>query len=304
MKVSVFSCWHNRKFELEQSVRSILDQEGVDFEFVIVDDASDDGTSELLAAIAHPRLRIIRNETNIGFTRSAIRAVAACRGHYVAVHGAGDVSLPGRLAKLADFLDGNGDAVAVGSLIRNYDLTTGRKAPFDPRKGDEEGLAMKYLHAEVMFRRDIYERVGGYRSIFYYTQDKDLWYRMQVHGRLACLDETLYERRIFADGVQGDTVKLIRQAVFSSLMIHAVRERKAGRPDPVERFHALSLLMQPPSARLTKRARMFLPRLLRKLRFADARNALETVPAGMLSWRMLLLLLFLRILAPRRQAAP
>lgn len=299
MKLSVFSCWHNRLHDLELSVRSVLDQQGVEFEYIIVDDASTDGSQERLLAIADPRLRVLRNAQNVGFTRSCIRAVEASRGEYVAFHDAGDLSLPGRLAKQVALLDADPDVVAVGCLVENHTLATGDRRPWDPRGGEELGLEMRFTHGEVMFRRAAYDAVGGYRPVFYHTQDKDLWFRMRAVGRLDMVPETLYERRIFADGIQGDMVRQIRQGIFSNLMLHCAMERLAGRPDPVEKQGALALLTQPPNHRFTRRARILIPAMLRGRLFSDARRALDVAPAGMLSWWMLATLILLRLFTRR-----
>jgi hypothetical protein len=110
------------------------------------------------------------------------------------------------------------------------------------------------------------------------------------------VDEVLYERRIFADGVEGDPMKKVRQAQFASLALHAATERAAGHPDPVDRFNALALLNQPHSAEMRRRiSRMVVRPLLKQGQLAQARAALETAPAGALSWPMLFLLLVLRM---------
>ena len=297
-RISVFSCWHNRTFDLEASVRSILNQEGVDFEYIVIDDASTDGTAEMLAAIDHPRFRLMRNEANIGFVRSARKALALATGGYIAVHGAGDISLPGRLAAQAALLDANPDVVVTGVGVDNVNMTTGKRLRHRTRLVGSTplGMQIKYTGGEPMFRRDAYERVGGYRELFYYSQDADLWFRMNEVGRLDTVDEVLYERRIFADGVEGDPMKKVRQAQFASLARHAAAERAAGRPDPVERFNALALLNQPHSAEMRQRiGRMVVRPLLKQRQFAQARAALETAPAGALNWKALALLLLLKV---------
>jgi hypothetical protein len=300
VKLSVFSCWYNRLHDLEESVQSVLDQQGVEFEYIILDDASTDGTYERLAAISHPRLRLIRNETNIGFTRSAIRAVEACCGDYVAFHDAGDISFPGRMDMQVAHLDANPDVVAVGCRVENHVVATGERWMFSSNGDAEIGLEVGFTHGEVMFRSAAYNQVGGYRSVFYHTQDKDLWLRLQALGRLALVDELLYERRIFDDGVQGDPVAQIRQGIFANLMAHTAFERLAGRPDPVERYGALSLLTQPATSRFLYRVKRHVPALLKSRRFGEARRSLEMVPAGMLTTRTLALLLLLRPLTKVR----
>ena len=303
VRVTIFSCWHNRMRELEKSIYSVLDQEGVDLEYIVIDDASTDGTAELLAAIEHPRFRLIRNDTNIGFVRSARKAVALGTGDYVAVHGAGDISLPGRLAAQAALLDANPEVVVTGVGVENVDVTTGVRRRHGTRHKNPTppNLKMKYTGGEVMFRRAAYELVGGYREIFYYSQDTDLWLRMNEIGRVDTVDDVYYERRIFADGVEGNPMKKVRQAQFASLAGHAATERAAGRSDPVEHFHALALLAQPHSAEMRQRiGRMVVRPLLKKRQFTQARAALETAPAGALSWKMLMALLALRVFLRQR----
>jgi len=290
-RITVVSAWFNRCRDLEASVMSLLDQEDVSFEFVIVDDCSTDETSERLAAIDHPRLRVIRNETNLGFTNSIRRAIEAGRGAYVALHGAGDMSLPGRLRRQADFLDAHPDHVVVGTGVWNHDMTTGQRteAAFAPLGGSNT----PYTHGEVMIRRSAYERVGGYRPVFQYSQDNDLWRRLGEIGLLGRIEEPLYERRIFSDGVGGSPAKMAQQAVFSNLGVYAHQERLAGRRDPVDKVGAAALLMQARTPRVEARVALVVRKLLQQRRFADAKAALDTVPLGLLSWKLMLVYLAL-----------
>lgn len=298
--ITVFSCWYNRKEGLEESVRSILDQKDVDFEYIIVDDASTDGSSEMLKKFDDPRLRIIRNEHNIGFVKSANKAVLSGTGRYVAVHDAGDLSMPQRLKKQFDFLEENQNTVAVGVGVESRNLVTGRVYSLKSHEGAKDGLRYAYTHGEVMFRREIYNKVGGYREIFYFSQDKDLWHRLSSFGELGLISEPLYSRIVFEDGVAHDHVKLAQQAVFSNLMMHSATERSKGRPDPVERYNALALLTQPRTARFKTFIRRRMRKLLTRGELRKARETLEAVPVRMLSAGELSLLIVLRAILARR----
>lgn len=301
-RVTVISAWHNRTDDLEASVRSVLDQEGVDFEFVVVDDRSTDETGSLLAGIVHPRFRVLRNARNLGFTRSIRRAAAEARGDYIAVHGAGDISAPGRLAAQVALLDARPDAVAAGTGVVNHDMATGERLSIDFPPMDSGSTI--YTHGEVMFRRAVYEAVGGYREVFQFAQDADLWRRMGEHGRLLRVDAPLYERRIFSGGVAGDRSKEVLQAAFSNLGVHAHLERLAGRRDPVDRLNAAALLTQPMTLRFKARGTYPIKRMLRERRFAEAKAALETVPLGLLTWKLLAVYLALAPFFPRPAPRP
>ena len=242
-RVTVISAWYNRVDGLEESVHSILQQDGVDFEYIIVDDCSTDKTSSLLESIKDPRLRLFRNSRNLGFTRSMRKAASEARGEYIAVHDAGDISLPSRLAKQVERLDIDAEIVAIGSGVIYHNPITRdkRKIKFYPVESERT----PFTHGEVMYRRTAYEAVGGYREIFYYAQDSDLWRRLGELGRFERLDEVLYERRIFHDGVGGNPDKGVLQAIFSNLGMYSQMERLAGRRDPVDKWNATSLLFQP-----------------------------------------------------------
>ena len=301
-RLTVISAWFNRTEGLEESVRSLLEQEGVAFECVIIDDCSTDDTSARLMAIAHPRLRVLRNARNLGFTHSIRRAADQAGGDYIAIHGAGDLSLPGRLAAQVAFLDANPVHVVVGTGVMNHEMDTGQRRPAVFAPLDSGGTP--YTHGEVMMRRAAYEAVGGYRAVFHLSQDNDLWRRLGEIGRLGRLDALLYERRIFAVGVGGSPAKMVQQAVFSNLGVHAAQERAAGRRDPVDKIGAAALLTQPMTPRVTARVQFIAKNLLRARRFAELKTALETVPLGLLSWKLLLIYLVLAPFFPKPRLVP
>jgi glycosyltransferase involved in cell wall biosynthesis len=298
-RISVVSSWHNRSHDMASSLASVLTQAGPSLEYIIVDDASDDAaTREGLreAAAGDPRVWLHRNDANIGFTRSMIRAVGEARAEFVAIHDAGDISLPGRLAAQAAFLESNPAHVMCGTRVRNVDVATGA-ATVLPTMVDSahKGIDGRiFTHGEVMFRREAYERVGGYRALFYYSQDTDLWRRMEEIGELGHLDEILYERRIFTDGVEGNTRKLVAQAVFGNLARLSAQARREGRPDPIEQHNALALLQQANADRFRDRAYESFQRALRD-DHAALEDAIAQVPAGLLSTKTLMAYLVLRL---------
>jgi glycosyltransferase involved in cell wall biosynthesis len=197
--VSVVIGVHNDARYLREAMDSVLRQEGVEFEVVIVDDGSSDGTAAMLSEYARrdERVRVMRQE-NQGLTAALVRGCAEARGDYIARQDADDRSEPGRLRTLARMLDAD-EGLAMASSgyraigpegeilydsIHHMDSAEATRRLLHKRSGP--------IHGTVMFRRTAYEAVKGYRLAFYYAQDSDLWLRLGEVGRIAYAPEVLY----------------------------------------------------------------------------------------------------------------
>jgi len=207
-EVSVVMAIYNGAVYLRESIDSILAQEGVDFEFIIVNDGSTDSTGDILAEYVQndSRIRVI-NQENAGLTRALIRGCAEARGKYIARQDCGDVSLPGRLdAQLQAFL-----RVPRASLVSCGVRTVTDEGHLlveniPSSEGATEGLLATDLvnvrgpahHGSTMFPRLQYNEVGGYRKEFYFAQDLDLWSRLAEHGRHIIV-EGIYYKALFAE---------------------------------------------------------------------------------------------------------
>jgi len=209
--ISVVMGIYNGARYLESGLRSVLEQRGVDLELIVINDGSTDETGRILSefASADPRVRVYEQE-NAGLTRALIRGCGLARGRYIARQDGDDLSLPGRLRRQQDVLDSNPKVAFVSSWAEvigpcDEPLIT-HVRPALPEQATElllHGRVGPPGHGSVMFRRDVYERVGGYRSLFYYAQDSDLWLRMGLVGQIAYIQEVLYKYRISAESVSG-----------------------------------------------------------------------------------------------------
>ena len=117
--VSVVMSAYNGAATLRGSVQSVLSQEGVDFEFIIVDDGSTDASPAILEQLsrADRRIRIIRQE-NLGLTRALIHGCAEARGRFIARQDCDDLSLPGKLKKQLQAIEGRTDVALVSCGTR------------------------------------------------------------------------------------------------------------------------------------------------------------------------------------------
>lgn len=186
---------------LPQSTSSILGQSFLDFEFIIVDDGSKDGTLEFLRDLEERdhRVRIVaRPSCGIASALEAGRALA--RGRFVARMDADDISHPDRIALQVDYLQQNPSVVALGSQVRIVDkfgkqLKIGQFPVTPAACSDHLERGSPFCHPAVMMRADALEKSGGYRTQFEPAEDMDLWLRLSLLGTFANLDVVLLNYR-------------------------------------------------------------------------------------------------------------
>ena len=201
--VSVLMAVRNGGPYLDASIASIAQQTFTDWEMVVVDDASDDGTPRLLAewAARDPRIRVVTNATNIGQTASLNKGLRECRGDWVARQDADDLSDPRRLAAQMRFLGRHPDIVLLGTQGILID-EAGRKVGLLDVPCGEAGILWTsmflnpFLHTSVVFRRaNALEKYNGYDENFRIAQDYDLWVRMLNNSPTANLPARLVSYR-------------------------------------------------------------------------------------------------------------
>jgi glycosyltransferase involved in cell wall biosynthesis len=187
---------------LPEAVQSILGQTLKDFEFLIVDDGSTDNSASVLEDQRDPRVRIIRNEENLGLTASLGRGVTLANGRYIARMDADDVAFPHRLQTQADFLEHHPSLVLVGSACvvideRGRRLSISKRPQSDLEIRWASLLTNPFVHSTVMIRREVLIGHGlNYDPAFGTAQDYDLWTRLLRYGEGANLSVPLIHYRV------------------------------------------------------------------------------------------------------------
>lgn len=184
--------------ELEQSIRSILAQTFTDFEFLIIDDASTDGSDRLIRQYAShdTRIRLLRNEVNAGLGAVLDQGVREARGELIARMDADDVSVPKRLETQVEFFRKHPDTDIVGSyaldVAQDGAILRQRRVPTTHEKIAELVWSNPFIHTSVMFRKESIMKAGSYSAAIRRRQDYDLWFRCVHSGlKLANIPEPL-----------------------------------------------------------------------------------------------------------------
>ena len=202
--VSVIMPVYNGERYLAEAIESILGQTFTDFEFIIVDDGSQDSSAAIIQSYAErdSRIQSLRNERNTGISRTMNRGMAIATGEYIAVMEHDDISLPHRLDRQVAFLQANarigllggGILLFEGESLRLHGATKHKQHAFIAL-AILVGYAM--AHPTVMMRTSLVKAVGGYDPEFDVAQDVELYVRllMDQRARFANIPEVLVKYR-------------------------------------------------------------------------------------------------------------
>jgi glycosyltransferase involved in cell wall biosynthesis len=290
--VSVLLPTYNNARFLAAAVESVLAQSFGDFELIVVDDGSADGTPDVLAGFHDPRLAVVRHGRNLGITPALNRGLAQCRADLVARMDGDDLSEPDRFRRQADFLARHPDHALVGSNALEMD-DAGRVVGLRERPLSHEEVAAHLIergnavvHGSAMFRRQAVADLGGYREPLRLVEDYDLWLRLSERARLANLPEPLYRHRI---GNDLDSRRYLRQQAAAEVARQLAVERRRTGADPLDgpdrgrcldRLHRIAVGDIPGPVRCRAWRDLAQRHMARRSRWPALKAALAAVLAG------------------------
>jgi glycosyltransferase involved in cell wall biosynthesis len=220
--ISVLMPVYNPGVHLKDAIESILYQTFQDFEFIIINDGSTDGSASLLEYYAgkYPKIRLF-HQKNQGLPITRNRGINLSRGYYIANMDADDISLPKRLEAQYAFLEKNPKVAALGTQIATIDQTSSKtgkawRPPSTPGLVAWRTLFRPSIaHPTVMIKRSILVKQKGYELACRVGEDFALWTRLVPYYRLQSLPESLYNRRIWEGNITStkavnDEAPLIR----------------------------------------------------------------------------------------------
>lgn len=182
-RVTVLLAVYNGGAYLREAVDSVLSQTFRDFELVIVDDGSTDGSIEALPA--DPRIRVFRNERNIGQIPSLNRGLQEARGEYVARLDHDDVCLPRRLERQVELLDALTQVALAATWVDIVETDGNLWAHARPVIDSFAEFAamivsgqVSLVHPSLMFRREVVVGLGGFDESLNASEDQDLYRKL------------------------------------------------------------------------------------------------------------------------------
>lgn len=261
-KVSVVMGIYNEEKTLSKTLISILTQQEIDLEFIVVNDGSTDKSGEILDDFAksYSNLKVI-HQLNAGLTRALISGCKEAQGELIARQDCGDIALPHRLRSQADILDEDPHISLVSTWVdflspdSDYLYTCSPSISRSPKIltiDNIDKFLMPPHHGSTMFRRDIYEFVGGYRANFYFAQDYDLWSRLIEKGDHVIIPQVLYQAKLNINSISGKYAGEQRQ--LKSLIDQATLSRRKTMNEEPYLDIANTIQPKPTSIDLRRRA--------------------------------------------------
>ena len=215
--VSVCIPTFNRKELLAIAIDSVLQQTHQDFELIICDDGSTDGTAEMMARLTDNRIHYIRHPQNIGKSNNMISGFKAATGQYFIKFDDDDRLTPTFLEKTTQLLDKNPQIDFVGTDHWVIDSTNNRNESLTELNSQKWGrsdllegmvdnlievtfVKQSFQIGATLFRRTVLGEVGYMRSNIQNCEDNDLLVRLALAGKQAYyLPERLMEYRFHAE---------------------------------------------------------------------------------------------------------
>lgn len=216
---------------VQQAVESVVAQTHHNWQCVIVNDGSSDGTREYLEQISDPRF-VIMHQENTGIAGAVNAGLARCTGKYIARLDADDVALPTRLAEQAAYLDAHPDVGLLGTqVVPLGERSTGPnlRLPLehDAIMRDLRAGRHAVAHSSIMMRAEVLRSVGGYWS-HPFGEEYDLMLRVGEAARLANLDRVLLHYRVHQSSMNGSAMRRMRTSIDYACEL--ARRRQAGEP--------------------------------------------------------------------------
>jgi glycosyltransferase involved in cell wall biosynthesis/carbonic anhydrase/acetyltransferase-like protein (isoleucine patch superfamily) len=220
-KVSVIMPVYNTANYLSEAIESILNQTLTDYEFIIVDDCSNDGSLEIIKSYEDQRILLIENKINRGIAFSLNYGITIAKGQYLARMDSDDICHPSRLERQFNFLQNEPNVGILGTSI-NYIVKGTIQGHWAVEKSNELCKLQllnhtPFAHPTVMFNLNkVSKDQIIYKQCKVPAEDYELWTRLCSKYKVSNLDEKLVDYRIHESQISSSKSHLLREKLSNS----------------------------------------------------------------------------------------
>ena len=292
--VSVLMPVYNNARFLQKAVDSILSQTFTDFEFIILDDGSNDESLKILkhCAAEDQRIRLLSRE-NRGLIKSLNELLKHAQGELIARMDGDDVSLPDRFNRQIEFLHHHPKVVCVGGGYEQIDdqgrIMRYRVPPTTNAEIQEQALRGQtpINHPSMMARRSAMMQVGGYDEAYPSAEILDLLLKLGEVGELANLEDVVikyrWHRQSISDSKQQEQISSKRKACKAAWERRGIQGQFYESPEPWRPID------RPSRCRfMVKYGEQFLQNRQYGDAFAYSLGAIKAAPWAKVGWKLLL----------------
>ena len=230
--VTVLMTCFNAELTIKESVMSIVNQDFTDWELLLVDNKSDDRSIDQIRFLQDDRIRIVLPPIHLERTAALNFGIKNCRGRYVAILDADDISEPSRLSNQVAMLNADHELVGVGTFFSVIDQE-GKEITRTSFDNDPLAISRQMshnlllVHSSMMFRSESCSKVNAYRSEYKYAADFALWLDLLQIGKLGAVPKYLTKIRMSPNSLTHDkTYK--RYVITEALRLYVKSQRLVG----------------------------------------------------------------------------
>jgi glycosyltransferase involved in cell wall biosynthesis len=233
--VSILMPVYNAEKHLAEAIESILNQSFTDFEFLIINDGSTDRSEDIILSFSDPRIRYIKNESNLKLIKTLNKGIQLCTGKYIVRMDADDISHPERIQKQVEFMESNPEIGICGSWFETFGNVENKVVKYK-ESHDEIMTRMLYqchfCHPSIIIRSEIFEDSEMYFDENYpHAEDYDFYLKASKKWKFHNLQEVLLKYRIHGESVSNKNRSIqienslkIKKRFFSELNTIASNE--------------------------------------------------------------------------------
>ncbi len=226
--VSVIIPTYNRGWILHEAIDSVLAQDFIDFELIVVDDGSTDNTVKILNS--YKKDIIVLHQNNQGVSAARNRGIMESSGSLIAFLDSDDLWLPKKLSRQVDYLNLNPDAM----ICQTEEIWVRNGVRVNPKKRHkklsgmifERSLALCLVSpSAVMIKRRLFGEIGGFDETLPACEDYDLWLRISCRYPVFLIDTPLIIKRgghsdqlSTSSGLDKFRIKAIKKIIESNLL--------------------------------------------------------------------------------------
>ena len=218
-KISVLMPAYNAEKYIEEAITSVLNQTFTDFELLVINDGSTDGTEKIILSFNDERIRYIKNERNLKLVATLNKGIDLARGKYIARMDADDVCLPDRLKKQWEYLEKHPETGLCGTwaFVINE---SGKMTNKIINQTEPEFVSINLLFSVPLIHPSVCCRTAILKEYKYADmplfEDYEIWCRMNETVKMANIPEFLLKYRWHTNNVSKSeeaTLRLDRAVV-------------------------------------------------------------------------------------------